>query len=117
MIYFGGLTFHSKDPAAYLKIPNRVAAKRIAEVILERYQLSQSLPVALHTLVRDGDIEPVLSCYRGLMTQRDVTLRDLTQTTEEKHRDSFYFSLLLNHHLLPRVEFKVKKVIHWLIIG
>ena len=57
MVYFGGLTFDPADPAKYLKIPNTVAAKRIAKVVLERYKLSQSLPVALQTLVQDGDIE------------------------------------------------------------
>ena len=51
------------------------------------------------------------------MTERDVTPGDLTITDEGKHRDSFYFSLLRNHNLLPHAEFKVKKVIHELIIG
>jgi hypothetical protein len=117
MIYFGAFTFHPEHPAKHLKIPNKVAASRIASVVFERYQLSQSLVVALQTLVRDGDIERVLSCYRDLMKQRDVTFDDLTQMDEGKHRDSFYFSLLRNHQLLPRAEFKVTKVIHWLIIG
>ena len=117
MVYFGALTFHPKDPENYLKVPNKVAASRIASAVLKRYQLSQSLIVALQTLVRDGDIERVLSCYRDLMTQRDVTFNDLTKTDEGKHRDSFYFSLLRNHHLLPRAEFQVTKVIDWLIIG
>ena len=49
-------------------------------------KLSMSLGVALQTLVQDGDIERVLSCYRDLMTQRDVTLDDLTQKDEAKHR-------------------------------
>jgi hypothetical protein len=109
MVYFGALTFHPEDPANHLKIPNKVAASRIASVVLERYQLSQSLVVALQTLVRDGDIERVLSCYRDLMTQRDVTLDDLIKMDEGKHRDSFYFSLLRNHHLLPRAEFQVTR--------
>ena len=117
MVYFGALTFHPKDPANYLKIPNKVAASRIAHAVLERYKLSESLVVALQRLAQDGDIERVLSCYRDLMTQRDVTLYDLTKVDEAKHRDSFYFSLLRNHYILPQAEFKVKKVIHWLIIG
>jgi hypothetical protein len=117
MVYFGALTFYPEDPAKYLKIPNKVAASRIATVVLERYHLSQSLVVALQTLVQDGDIERVLSCYRDLMTQRDVTVGDLTKMDEGKHRDSFYFSLLRNHYLLPRAEFQVTRVIHWLIIG
>jgi hypothetical protein len=117
MVYFGALTFYPEDPANYLKIPNKVAASRIASAILERYQLSQSLVVALQTLVRDGDIKRVLSCYRDLMIQRDVTVDNLTEPDEAKHRDSFYFSLLRNHYLLPRAEFQVTKVIHWLIIS
>jgi hypothetical protein len=84
MVYFGALTFHPEHPASHLKIPNKVAASRIASAILERYQLSQSLVVALQTLVRDGDIERVLSCYRDLMTQRDVTFDDLTKPDEVK---------------------------------
>jgi len=47
------------------------------------------------------------------MMQRDVTTKDLTQTDEAAHRDSFYFSLLRNHFLVPRAEFKVIKVIHY----
>jgi hypothetical protein len=112
MIYFGALTFDPRDPANHLKIPNKVAARRIAHVVLERYKLSESLVVALQRLAQDGDIERVLSCYRDLMTQRDVNIDDLTRIDEGKHRDSFYFSLLRNHQLLPHAEFKVTKVIH-----
>ena len=79
--------------------------------------LSESLAVALQRLGQDGDIERVLGCYRDLMTQRDVTIDELTGLGEAKHRDSFYFSLLRNHYLLPRAEFQVTKVIHWLIIS
>ena len=115
MVYIGALTFDPKDPKHNLKIPNNVAARRIAHAVLERFKLSMSLKVALETLIQDGDIERVLSCYRDLMSQRDITYEDLTKQDETKHRDSFYFSLLRNHHLIPHAEFKVKKVIHWLI--
>src|SRR3954451_22595756 len=117
MVYVGALTFDPKHPENHLKIPNQVAARRIAQAVLERFKLSMSLNVALQTLVQDGDIERVLNCYRDLMTQRDVTVGDLTHQDEAKHRGSFYFSLLRNHHLLPQAEYKVTKVIHWLIIG
>src|SRR5271156_6344852 len=110
MIYFGGLTFCSKDPAHYLKIPNKIAAKRIAEAVLQKYGLIESLSAALEFLCSDGDIQPVLSCYRDLMVQRDVGPTDFKKS-EEIHRDSFYFSLLQNYSLHPRVEFKVIKVI------
>jgi hypothetical protein len=75
MIYFGGLTFDPKEPATYLRVPNKVAAKRIATAVLERYNLRESFKFALQNLVDDGEIERVLSCYRDLMTQRDVTVR------------------------------------------
>jgi hypothetical protein len=117
MVYSGALTFDPKKPKVHLKIPNEVAASRIARVVLGKYKLSQSLVVALQKLRQDGDVERVLSCYRDLMTQRDTTFDDLTTMTEGNHRDSFYFSLLRNHQLLPRAEFEVTKVIHWLIIG
>jgi hypothetical protein len=117
MIYFGGLTFDPKEPTTYLRVPNKVAAKRIATAVLERYNLRESFKFALQNLVDDGEIERVLSCYRDLMTQRDVTVSDLINRCEGDHRDSFYFCLRLNHHLFPRVEFQVTKVSHWLIIG
>jgi hypothetical protein len=116
VIYFGGLTFDSKEPAKYLKVPNTVAAKRIATAVLERYKLYEFFQFALRNLVDDGEIERVLSCYRDLMMQRDVTLKDLTDQSERDHRDSFYFCLRLSHHVFPRVEFQVTKVSHWPII-
>ena len=36
MVYFGALTFHPEDPANHLKIANKVAASRIAHVVLDR---------------------------------------------------------------------------------
>ena len=112
MIYFGGLTFHPEDPANYLKIPNKIAAKRIAEAVLEKYGLHESLNAALEFLNLNGEIQPVLSCYRDLMVQRDVGFSGFNKS-EEIHRDSFHFSLLQNHLLQPRSEFKVVKVIQY----
>jgi hypothetical protein len=34
MIYYGGLTFHADNAENYLQIPNKVAAKRVAEAVL-----------------------------------------------------------------------------------
>jgi len=51
------------------------------------------------------------------MKQRDDNYTDLTGATEEKHRDSFYFCLLRNPDLSPRVEFKVVKVIRYLLLA
>ncbi|KAN0086818.1 putative AAA-ATPase domain containing protein [Elaphomyces granulatus] len=98
MISFGGLTFCPEDPANYLRIPNSVAARRIAEVVLEKYGLRFSLNATLDTLVSKGHIQPVLSAYRDLMVHRDVGYSDYNKS-EETHRDSFYFALR------PQVEF------------
>ncbi|KAH0564824.1 hypothetical protein GP486_001784 [Trichoglossum hirsutum] len=108
MIYFGGLTPYSKDPAKYLKIPNKIAARRIAEAVLEEYGLLKSLKTALELFNSDGEIEPLLSCYRNMMAQRDVGHSDFSKS-EEIHRDSFYFSLLQNQLLQPQLEFKSDK--------
>ena len=115
MIYFGGLTFYPEDPANYLKIPNKIAAKRIAEAVLRKYGLRESLDTALNSLRSNREILPVLSCYRDLMVQRDVGSSDFNKS-EEIHRDSFHFSLLQNYLLHPRPEFKVIKVTKCVII-
>jgi hypothetical protein len=108
MLYCGGLTFDPKDPAHSLKIPNLIAAERIAEAVLEKYQLRETLSSALKGLDIDGDIQPVLRCYRNLMIQRDVHENDFRKS-EETHRDSFYFSLLKNPALRPHAEFQLTK--------
>ena len=46
MIYFGGLTFYAEDPKHFLKIPNAIAARRIAGSVFEKYGLLESLPTA-----------------------------------------------------------------------
>src|SRR5436305_15249162 len=112
MVYFGGLTFDREKPSTLLKIPNRVAANRIALAILEKYKLRNSLSEALRHLMSSGDLERTLGCYLELIMQRDVTTNDLIQRDESAHRDSFYFCLLQNYFLLPRAEFVVLKVIY-----
>ena len=106
MLCYGGLTFYPKDPAHYLKITNLVAAERIAEAVLEKYELSEDLSFVLKYLKIDGDIRPILRCYRDLMVQRDVHENDFRKS-EETHRDSFYFSLLHNPYLRPHAEFQM----------
>jgi len=108
MLCYGGFTFDSKDPAHNLKIPNLVAAERIASAVLEKYKLRETLDSALKGLEIDGDVRPVLRCYRKLMVQRDVHENDFRKS-EETHRDSFYFSLLKNPSLRPQVEFQLTK--------
>ncbi|KIX03496.1 uncharacterized protein Z518_07049 [Rhinocladiella mackenziei CBS 650.93] len=117
IIYFGGLRFHPEKPTTHLKIPNRVAADRIALAVLQKYGLCNSLSEALRHLVDYGELEQTLGCYRELMMQRDITTQDLTKTHEAAHRDSFYFSLLRNHLLAPHEEFKVIKVIHYSLLA
>jgi hypothetical protein len=56
MLCYGGLTFDQKDPAHYLKIPNLITAERIAEVVLEKYELRETLDSALECLKIDGDM-------------------------------------------------------------
>ena len=109
-MYFGGLTFHPEKPKTHLKIPNKVAADRIALTVLDRYDLRNSLEVALQYLVSNGELERTLACYRQLIIQRDITIQELIRICEADHRDSFYFCLLRNHYLVPRTEFKVIKV-------
>ncbi|RPB19295.1 DUF1703-domain-containing protein [Terfezia boudieri ATCC MYA-4762] len=46
IVYFGGLTFHPEKPTTHLKIPNRVAANRIALAVLGKYDLRNSLTEA-----------------------------------------------------------------------
>ncbi len=109
MVYFGGLTFYREDPARYLKIPNKIAAKRIAKTVISKYGLKY-LPAALIDLRTQGNIQGVLNCYRDLMVYWDVGEDDFNKS-EEIHRDSFHFSLLQNHFLHPSSEYKVTKVI------
>jgi hypothetical protein len=108
MLCYGGFTFDPKDPAHHLKIPNLVAAERIASAVLEKYELRETLNSALKGLEIDGDMRPLLRCYRKLMVQRDVDENDF-QKSEEIHRDSFFFSLLRNPSLGPQVEFELIK--------
>jgi len=108
LIYFGALTFYAEDPEYFLKIPNAISARRIGETVLQKYELLGSLRTALGLLETDGDIRPVLACYRHLMVKRDVGLDDFVKN-ETIHRDSFYFSLVLNHFLQPHPEFPVTR--------
>ena len=109
LVYLGGLTFDQEQPATHLRIPNKVAARRIAAAVLETYNLHESFLAALQRLVDDGEIEQTLSCYRDLMVQQDVTGRELIQLSEGDHRDCFYFCLGLCRYLFPAVEFRTSQ--------
>ena len=93
IVYFGGLTFQADKPTSHLKITNRVAAKRIAHAVLEKYHLRSSWKEALRRLI-DREVEGTLRVYRGWMVQRDVSGHDLSKKDEASHRDSFCFHLL-----------------------
>jgi len=97
-------------PKTHLKIPNSVAARRIAGSVLERYDLNDSLEKRLDQLISNGEIRGPLGCYREVMMQRDVTTEDLTNVCEEDHRDSFVYCILRNPYFIPRAEFQVIKV-------
>ncbi|RUS13043.1 LOW QUALITY PROTEIN: hypothetical protein BC937DRAFT_86442, partial [Endogone sp. FLAS-F59071] len=110
MLYVGGLTFANHMPDKQLKIPNLVAAQRFARGILNRYQLRVSdIKGALQKLAT-GDISTLLGHYQRLMSIRDVGEDDLRKKSEENHRDSFYYALLMNPLLLDaHVEFEITK--------
>ena len=107
MLYFGGLTFNEKNPQEYLRIPNKVASLRIANTILNRYELRDSVESVINILENHGNIRPVLNIYRELMVKGDVGYNDF-EKPEEAHRDSFYFSLLQGRLYRQHVEYPVK---------
>jgi len=109
LVYFGAFTFDADNPETHIRIPNRVALKRFATTVLKGYDIARSLLVGLQNLISNGNIQQPLSCYRDLIVQRDRTIDDLTQKSEENHRDTFYFCMRLSHVLGSRVEFEVKK--------
>ena len=65
---------------------------------------------AIGLLIANGELEGTLSCYRELMMQRDITEGDLINRSEADHWDSFYYCLMKNPYLVPRVEVPVIKV-------
>ena len=117
IVYFGGLTFHPDKPTSHLKIPNNVAAKRIARAVLEKYHLRSSWKEALECLIDDGEVEETLRVYRAWIVQRDITDNELSGKNEASHRDSFCSSLLEHPSLVPRAEFQVIKVIHYSLLA
>jgi hypothetical protein len=105
----GGLTFDSQEPAEFLKITNFVAAKRFGHALLSRVGLYDSMTDTLLFLSENGNIEDMLTGYRRLMQQRDIS--DCTfQKTEEDHRDSIWYTILENPALTPNAEYRVRKV-------
>ena len=65
MLYYGGLSFHPKDPGHYLRIPNLIAVKRIAQAVLKRYGLRESSTSAFEDLASNGNIQSAKSVLVG----------------------------------------------------
>jgi len=57
IVYFGGLTFDSNAPTRQLKLPNQIAALRVAHKILRRHDVSNSLETELENLMTNGEPE------------------------------------------------------------
>ena len=109
MVYKGGLTFDSHEPSKWLKLPNLVAARRFGYAILSQAGLYKAITNARYTLSVDGNVKDVLTGYRTLMLQRDVGYSSFRKN-EEEHRDSIWYTILENPALVPRAEYRVRKV-------
>ena len=107
MVHHGDLT-SPEDPRGYLKIPNKIAEKRIIQTVINKFVLNKSLEFAVKDLIISGDITKVLRCSQDLMIRRDA--EDFNKS-EENHRDGFYSSLIQNYLIDPHPEYKVTKVI------
>ena len=106
MLYFGALTFWPEDSEQFLKIPNVIAARRIAQAVLRKYGALKTLDSSLRFLESKGEIGDVLRHYRELMVQQDVAGQDFNKS-EEMHRDLFYHTILRYHR--PLLEYNVTK--------
>jgi len=109
MVYMGGLTFDSHDPSKLLKIPNRAAAKRFGYALLNRTGVYTSGKSALYSLLKNGNIKPVLNAYIRLVRERDCGNLGFSKT-ETDHRDSIWFTILENPAIKPNAEYEVRKV-------
>ncbi|KAF8247351.1 hypothetical protein K440DRAFT_303153 [Wilcoxina mikolae CBS 423.85] len=108
LVYMGGVTFDSKNPSTFLRIPNRVVATRFGMALLNRHELYWSMSQAVRFLSSTGDLRRVLSGYLRLMKQCDVA-RGESKMTEQFHRDSFWVTILDNPAISATVEYHVSK--------
>ncbi|KAF8542939.1 hypothetical protein BDD12DRAFT_318297 [Trichophaea hybrida] len=107
VLYNGGFTFDNNNPSKYLKIPNLIAARRIANVVLHRYGLfKKDIDQAIEIFASKGDITEVLKLYQHMMCQRDISHGDFDKS-EEIHASSIIYSILKNVLLKVHPEFKV----------
>src|SRR6266480_842485 len=77
MIYFGGLTFSPQDPENYLRIPNKIAAKRIAEAVLKKYGLRDSPRRTSSRLTKTRRRDLLTRNLRNEKPRRDLLTRNL----------------------------------------
>ncbi|KAL0632325.1 hypothetical protein Q9L58_008805 [Maublancomyces gigas] len=107
LLYHGGLTFDSHNPTKQMRIPNLIAARRIAAAVSDRYGLVvKDIDRAIDIFAATGDITESLKLYQDLMSKRDVHHGDFDKT-EEFHANSFNHSLLKNVLLTITPEFEV----------
>ena len=65
--------FDSENPSKFLKIPNQIAAERIATAVLLRFGIeSKDIDHILQSLLSTRNIRPLLRLYQTLMSQRDA---------------------------------------------
>ncbi|KAF8537832.1 hypothetical protein BDD12DRAFT_201139 [Trichophaea hybrida] len=107
VLYHGGFTFDSNNPSKYLKIPNQIAARRIADAVLRRYGLlAPHIDRAVEVFASTGDITEVLELYQYMMGLRDVLYNDFDKN-EETHANTINLTILKNVLLTIQPEFKV----------
>jgi hypothetical protein len=107
LLYNGALTFDRKDPSKFMKIPNKIAAKRIATAILNRFGMkAKDIDHALDILSRTGEVAPVLMLYQKMMSKRDVGWGDFDKT-EEHHVAAIGYSIFKSVLVKLQPEFTV----------
>jgi hypothetical protein len=85
LLYNGALTFDGKNSSKSLKIPNKIAAKRIATAIVNRFGMNaKGIDDARHILSRTGEVGPVLMSHQKMISKCDLGWGDFDKT-EEQH--------------------------------
>ncbi|KFH62927.1 hypothetical protein MVEG_11451 [Podila verticillata NRRL 6337] len=96
LVHIGGLTF--RDNCKQVQLPNHIAALRFGNAVLMHHNLRlQDVSLAFQNIVSTGSIHRALLLYEQLMQARDVSYSDFKKD-EEKHRDSFYHTIIGNSH-------------------
>lgn len=101
--YMGGLTFDADEPEKYLKVTNRIAAKRFRMALLGRLHLYGTMNDAVAYFSSNGNLRRVLGGYLRIMRQHKKFVM-----SEENHRDSIYMSILDNAALANNIKYQIK---------